>query len=279
MRITSYLLVLALVACGGKKEEAPAPAPGSGSTGAPAAAALQIFVNDQQVATVDAAKLATWPRLDTLVPTEARRLGTWEIVYLKGTKASELPRPSTSYPDMVPAVFPADNGSAAFGMFDPVELAKKGKPGLRQTDLTEIRIKVATGGGRGQNDDGGGGGGADPQKLVITVKQKSGTTQFTGPQLLALPREGAPGNEDQKGWRLTKVLDAVGIKKFERLVLTDAAGLNLTLDRKDFDDKTTIPFIKLNKQGALRFRIFKKQGEGWNPTGDLRALTGIEVLK
>jgi len=277
--MTSYLLALALLACGGKKEEAPAPPPGSGSAPAPPAAALEIFVNDTSVAKLDAAKLASWPRLDTLVPTEARRLGTWEIVYLKGSKASELPHPSMSYPDMVPAVFPAENGSPAFGMFDPVELAKRGTPGLRQTDLTEIRIKIATGGGRGQNDDGGGGGGADPTTLVITVKQASGTTKFTGTQILALPREGAPGNEDQKGWRLTKILDAAGVKKYERLVLSDAAGLNLTLDKKDFDDKSTIPFIKLNKQGALRFRIFKKQGEGWNPTGDLRALTGIEVVK
>jgi hypothetical protein len=59
-------------------------------------------------------------------------------------------------------------------------------------------------------------------------------------------------------------------------VLTDAGGTSLTLDRKDLDDKT-VPFVKLNKSGALRFRLLKKTGDGWNPAGDLRALTSIEA--
>ena len=83
------------------------------------------------------------------------------------------------------------------------------------------------------------------------------------------------GGGDAKGWQLVTVLDAAGIKHFDKLLLTDAAGLTLTLEHKDFDGKTTIPFIKLNRQGALRFRIFKKQGDGYQATGDLRALTSI----
>jgi len=50
----------------------------------------------------------------------------------------------------------------------------------------------------------------------------------------------------------------------------------LLLDKKDLDDNT-IPFIKLNKQGSLRFRVLKKAGEGWNTSGDLRGLTVIEA--
>ena len=42
-------------------------------------------------------------------------------------------------------------------------------------------------------------------------------------------------------------------------------------------DLTT--FVKLNRQGSLRFRIYKQQGEGWTPGGDLRELISIEVLK
>jgi hypothetical protein len=92
----------------------------------------------------------------------------------------------------------------------------------------------------------------------------------------AVPREPMPGNPDQKGWRLSALLTAAGVSRFQRLVLRDASGANLTLDKKDLSE-TSIPFIKLNKQGALRFRVFKKAGGGWDPTGDLRGLVSIDV--
>jgi hypothetical protein len=262
--------------CGGDKTATPAPA-GSGS--APSAtppASVQIFVNTTSVATIPVAQLASWPRLDTLVPTAVRRLGTWENVTLQGaqSKPIEVPRPSTTYPDMVPALFPS-GGGVAFGMFDPVELAKKGQPALRQDNVTAIRITIAQDGGRGQNDDGGATGG-DPTKLVVTVTTPAGTTRLTGEKILALPREPMPGNADQRGWRLTALLEAAGIKSYQRLVLTDATGANLTLDRKDVND-ASIPFVKLNRQGALRFRVFKKVGDGWNPGSDLRGLISIDA--
>ena len=65
--------------------------------------------------------------------------------------------------------------------------------------------------------------------------------------------------------------------KYGKLVLIDAAGTSLTIAKTDFDDKTTIPFIKLNRQGSLRFRMLKKQGDGWQYAGDLRALSTIKV--
>jgi hypothetical protein len=256
----------------------PPPTPGSAAAAAPApSAGVEIFINDTSIATIQPAQIAGWPRLDSLVPGDVRKLGTWELVTLQGAKPKpvELPHPSASYPDMVPAIFPGDGGAPAFGMFDAVELARKGKAALREDRISAIRIKVAQGGNRGQNDDGGGAA-ADPTKLVVTVKTPTGTTTLTGEKLLALPREAQPGNPDQKGWRLQALLDAAGVKSYEHLVLSDATGTNLTLDRKDLD-ATTVPFIKLNKQGALRLRVLKKAGDGWNPAGDLRALTSIEV--
>jgi hypothetical protein len=250
----------------------------AGAQGAPSApGGVAIFVNDAQVATVTAEKIANWPRLDTLVPEEARRLGTWEMVALQGAaaKPAELPHPSTGYPDMVPAVFPGASGGVSFGMFDPVELAKRGKPALREDHVQAIRIKVAMGGGRGQNDDGGGGGG-DPTKLVLTFRMATGATTLSGDKLLALPREPMPGNPDQKGWRLTVLLDAAGVKDYQRLVLTDVSGANLILERKAITD-ASVPFVRLNKQGALRFRVMTKTGDGWTPSGDLRGLTTIDV--
>jgi hypothetical protein len=271
-------LALALAACSRDKPAPVAEASGSARSASPAApAGVEIFVNDTSVGSIAPAQIAGWPRLDTLVPADARKLGTWELVSVQGPRAkpSELSHPSTSYPDMVPALFPGDGGAPAFGMFDAVELARKGKAALREDHVTAIRIKVAQGGGRGQNDDGGGGGG-DPTKLVITVKTPSGTTSLTGEKLLSLPREPTPGSPDQKGWRLQALLDAAGVTTYSRLVLTDASGANLILDRKDLSD-TSVPFIKLNKQGVLRLRVLKKAGDGWNPAGDLRGLVAIEA--
>jgi hypothetical protein len=291
MRSSLCLLVPALAvaavtlggACSGDKTASAPPAPaGSAASAAPApapAAAVEIFINETSVAKIDAAHLAGWPRLDTLVPADVRKLGTWEAVAFQSTSAGVTPavisHPSASFPDMVPAIFPGEGGGAAFGMFDPVELARKGKPARREDHLTAIRIKVAQGGNRGQNDDGGDAA-ADPTKLVLTIKTPAGTTTLSGDKLLALPREPMPDNVDQKGWQLTKVLEAAGVKAYEHLVLSDVSGTNLTLERKDFDANTR-PFIKLNKKGSLRFRVLKKTGEGWNPSGDLRSLVTIEA--
>jgi hypothetical protein len=287
MRSTLCLLVPALAvvvvvttlggACSGDKTSSAPPAPARSAAPAAPAAAVEIFINETSVAKIDAAQLAGWPRLDTLVPADVRKLGTWEAVAFQSTSATPaaISHPSASFPDMVPAIFPGEGGAAAFGMFDPVELARKGKPARREDHLTAIRIKVAQGGNRGQNDDGGDAA-ADPTKLVLTIKTPAGTTTLSGDKLLALPREPMPDNVDQKGWQLTKVLEAAGVQAYEHLVLSDASGTNLTLDRKDFDANTR-PFIKLNKKGSLRFRVLKKTGEGWNPSSDLRSLVAIEA--
>jgi len=284
MRTSLCWLVVAAMACRGDKPASSPPAsgsaspagPGSGSA-APVVTTVDILVNDETAAKVSAAQLAGWPRLDSLVPAGARRLGTWELVTLQGAKPkpTEVPHPSGTYPDMVPAVFPGDGGAPAFGMFDPVELARHGKPALREDHITAIRIKLAAGGSRGQNDDSGGGGG-DPAALALAVKSPAGTTTLDSAKLLALPREPIPGTTDQKGWRLTKLLEAAGVTTFKHLVLTDATGTTLTLEKKDLDDGA-VPFVKLNKQGALRLRVLKKAGDGWTAAGDLRALSTIDV--
>ena len=282
---TWTLVVLALaVALGCSKDDTNARANEAAKTvptqpqPPPQPALLEIFVNDASVAKLTAQQVAAWPRLDTLVPVSARRLGTWQTVYVKGAaaKPAEVGHPSAQYPDLVPAVFPA-GGGAAFGMFDPVALAKHGAPSL-QMSAREIRIVVAQGAGRGEHESGEGGG-TDPMQLKITFKTPHGESTLDGAKLLAIPRETAPGDSDPRGWTLKTVLDAGGIKKFDRLLLTDASGTNLTLDKADFDPKSSVPYIKLNRQGALRFRIFKKQGDAWQPTGDLRGLVAIEVIK
>ncbi len=265
---------------GGSATQAPVgsatQAPIGSATQAPGS--IELFVDDVSVARVTAEQIAKWPRLDALVPEDARRLGTWQVVYLKGgsPKPVELARPSATYPELVPAVFPGETGAASFGMFDPVELAKHGTPGLRQDAIHEIRIKLSKE-GRGGEHQGGGGSEADPMKLVLTFKTAAGDKVLTGEKIMAIPRDSMPGNAETKGWPLTKLLTAAGITKYSKLVLIDAAGTSLNVAKTDFDDKTTIPFIKLNRQGSLRFRMMKKQGEGWQAAGDLRALATIKV--
>jgi hypothetical protein len=293
MRTPLCLFAIAALHATGCRGDKPAPAAqGSGSPGAGAGAgssvaatggpggpggSVELFVNDLTLGSVQPALIASWSRLDALVPGDARKLGTWELVTLASgkPKPTELAHPSSSFPDMVPAVFPGDGGAPAFGMFDPVELARKGKPAMREDHVTAIRIKIAQGGNRGQNDDGNAAA-ADPTQLVIAVKTAAGMSSLTGAQLLTLPREGTPGNPDQKGWRLATLLDAAGVKTFEHLVLSDASGTHLTLDKADVSD-TSVPFLKLNKAGVLRLKVYKKAGDGWNTAGDLRGLTAIEA--
>jgi hypothetical protein len=281
-----YSLLVIVVAAACSKESGSVPqGGGTGSagvgsaSGAPVVAfdGVEIFVDDASVAKVSRDQIAKWPRVDSLVPDDMRRLGTWDKVYLKGgtDKVAEIQRPSATYPEGVAALFPGQDGKPAFGIFDPVELAKKGKASLEQVALREVRIvrsKQARGG-----DHQGGGTGEDPMKLVLTIQTAGGEKKLTGEKILALPRESQPGHEETKGWPLTKLLDAAEVKKFTKLVLIDAAGTSVSIERKDFDDKNVVPFIKLNRQGSLRFRMMTKKGTGWQATGDLRALTTIKV--
>ena len=283
-------LALALLSGCGKKEkdDGGGTQPGSGSaSGATAGTAAKpvpapgthVFVDDKDVATVTAEQVASWPRLDTLVPEPARRLGKWQAIHLKTGKPTmtELDKPFEQHRDFVPALFPGEGGTVSFGMFDPVELGKKGKPAVREDGVVEVRIKLADD-GRGMNDHGTQAV-VDPQNIKLEVKTKAGAQTLTGEKLLAINRESMPGGGgDAKGWKLATILEAGGVKTWKKIVRLDEGGVTLIIENKDLDDKT-IPFVKLNRQGSLRFRIFKQQGDGWTPSGDLRALKSIEVLE
>jgi hypothetical protein len=269
---TRCIALVLLLACGHKDEPAVA---------IPAKPTLEIFVDNQSVARVDTSQLASWPRLDSLVPVKARRLGTWQDVSIKAAAESkQLHKPSDIYRDLVPVVYVGDDGTPAFGMFDPVDLANHGKPKLGEHGVSEIRITLAQGGGRGENESGEGGGG-DPTKLEIAIKTPTGESKLEGTKLLAIARQPMPGDDSKepRGWTLTTILDAAGIKKFKKIMLSDVSGQALSLEQADFDPNASVPFVKLNRAGALRVTVFKKQGEGWQRAGDLRGLASIEVLE
>ncbi len=284
MRTHAVVLALVLFGCSGKKDEetklTPEPAPvGSNPTAPPiSAGTVQLFIDDVAVAKVDLAAIKDWPRLDTLLPEAARRLGKWQAIATKGAKTAELVKPFETYRDYVPALFPGEGGTVSFGMFDPVELGKRGKPALREDAITEVRVKLDASGMRGGNDHAAAEV-IDPAKVELAIKTSTGEKKLTGVQLLELTREGMPGGGgDAKGWRLDTILTAAGVKTFEKLMLYDAGGTTLPLEKKDLD-ASTIPFIKLNRSGMLRFRLYKKQGDGYQSAGELKSLTRIEIVK
>ena len=279
------LVAVAAVACG--KDAATGTGSGSGSAAGSGSATpgskarvVSLYVDDQLVGNISPSELASYPRLDTLVPVSARRIGQWDDVEITGNdpKPTVLHRISDQHPDLVPALFSV-NGDISFGLFDPVELGKRGTPQIRQDGLKLIRIKLAQNNGRGEHEQGGGGG-ADPSELSIAIKTPKGESKLDGKTLLAIPRQPLPGETGEgRGWPLQLLVDAAGIKKFDKLVLTDSEGLTLELEKADFDPAKSVPYVKLNRQGSLRFTLFKKQGQGWQKGGDLRGLASIAVVQ
>lgn len=241
---------------------------------------VDIFVDDKPVGKIATDQVALWPRLDSLVPTSARRLGTWDTLSIKHAVGAptQLQKPSTAYPELVPVLFPGEGGAPSFGMFDAVELAKKGNPSLREDGVTEIRVVLSHNAGRGENDHQGGEA-VDPTKLELTIKSPTGDTNVTGIQLLGMKRTPPPGEEDAKGWPLSAILALGGVTKYQKIVVSDAKGNSLTLEKQDLDPNKSIPYVKLNRQGALRFIVYKKQGVSWQRGGDLRGLAHVEILK
>jgi hypothetical protein len=268
------LIVAVLLACGGKKkaETGGGSASGGGTGSAPAAVdddSVDIVVDGASVAKIAAKDLASYPRLDSLLPAEDRRLGTWDKLVFTAATAATLERPSQQHPDKVPVIY-AHGGKPAFGMFDPVELAKHGEPGFKVEGVKKIEITLSKV-ERGGQHQGSTGEGADPTQIVVKIGDK----QITGPEILKLPREPQPGNEDTKGWRVQQFLTAAGVTKFQTITLVDANGATVPLTKKELDGG--VAFIKLNKQGALRFRMYTKKGEGWEPGADLRSLVRIDI--
>lgn len=275
MRTLALVAVLAL-GCGGKKEERPAPSEPA-SAPAPVAGAVQLFVGDEAVGAADAARVADWPRLETLLPENARRLGKWESIATQGAKTSEITRPFETYRDYVPALFPGEGGSISFGLFDPVEYGKRGTPAVREDQITSLRVTIDADSLRGGNDHGSVEA-IDPAKLELVIQTPAGDKTVTGTQLLGIDRVPMPGGGgDATGWTLDILLGAAGVTDFQKLRLFDAGGTSLPLEKAELAD--AVPFIKLNRQGALRFRLYKKQGQGYQSAGDLRSLVKVEIVE
>ncbi|GEM_PF-3346420 len=283
MRIRLLLLVaIALSGCGGKKDEEKV-ATGSGTqVGSqlppPATSGVELLVGVKVEAVVDAAKVKDWPRLDSLLPEDARRLGKWQAIKITTAsgKVLDLEKPFETDRDKLPALFPSEGGGVSFGMFDPVELGKRGKPTLREDKIQKLAVILDEAGMRGGNDHQGGEV-VDPAHVKLKITTAKGSVELAGDKLLGIEREAMPGGGgDAKGWKLDTILAAADVKTYKKVTLLDANGTSVPLEKTEVT-ADSVPFIKLNRQGSLRFRLYKKQGEGWQSSGDLRSLVEIKV--
>jgi hypothetical protein len=282
MRIRLCLLVaIALSGCGGKKDEEKVATGSGAAVGSqlpPKANGVELFVGEQSAAVVDDAKVKDWPRLDSLLPEDARRLGKWQAIKITTAsgKVLDLEHPFETDRDKLPALFPSEGGGVSFGLFDPVELGKRGKPTLREDKIQKLAVILDEAGMRGGNDHQGGEA-VDPAHVKLKVTTAKGSVELSGDKLLGIEREAMPGGGgDAKGWKLQVILAAADVKDFKKLTLIDGGGASIPLEKSDLGADAA-PFIKLNRQGSLRFRLYKKQGDGWQSGADLRSLVEIKV--
>ena len=277
----SLLVTITLLGCGGKKSEEKV-ATGSGTQvgsqlAPPVASGVEVLVGTKVEAVVDEAKVKDWPRLDSLLPQDARRLGKWLAIKVTTTsgKVLDLEKPFETDRDKLPALFPSEGGGVSFGMFDPVELGKRGKPTLREDKIQRLAVMLDESSTRGGNDQGGEV--IDPASVKLKVTTAKGSVELAGEKLLGIEREAMPGGGgDAKGWKLDTLLAAADVKTYKKVTLLDAGGASIPLEKSEITAES-VPFIKLNRKGALRFRLYKKQGDGWQSSGDLGSLAEIRV--
>jgi hypothetical protein len=279
---------------------------------------VHLTLDGKGVANADKARAATWPRVAELMPINARDPQQWAAleVHTRAGRVTTLPAPAASQPGMSAALYPGADG-IDFAMFSADALAKHGTGSLVEHDVEEVRVRLTppapapgsdqgtdqgtdqgsdqgtgtgtaagAGGSGGNNGEGGGANRSDHPTLPdlagvsLTIKQKSGNVVIKGDDLAKIKTVTAPqGDTSTPGWDVATVLAAEKITPTAKLIVTDEGGTSVTLTAKQLDPKTDLAFMKVNKQGQIRFRLFEKNaGGGWDVAGELRGVTTIELL-
>lgn len=277
------LCVLALTAC--KKESSTKADPKTKVGG------VALTVDGKAVDTIDPGSASTYPPLAALLPSGKQNMDSWASIALTTADGATqtIDDPPAKQPGQVAGLFPSGAG-VGFGFFLPADLAKKGEPKWQVKGVVAIAVTTkgasgASAGGQGGGD--GAGGGAENSgdrptptaDLKITIDSAAGEVVFTGDKLVGLPVAHAPsGDTDTPGWTLDQVLKAAGVATPKGQVVVDGGeGANLILDPSDWDPAKAVLFIKLNRSGALRFRVFRKNGDAWEIGGELRGLDKVEI--
>lgn len=266
--------VVALVAC--KKEEAAAP---------PKAEPATITVDGKQVAAIDPGKAGAYPPLATLAGGDLEAWRSIEVVSKGGTETIE--EPATKHPGLVAALYP-EAGGVALGFFAPEDAAKQGKPQWSVAGVTAVRVttgpkpEMATGGQGGGDGAGGGEEGERPpltaETKIVVVAADGAKTTIDGGQIAKLPTSTAPiGDTDTPGWTLGQLIELAGAEPTGKVIVYGSEGANLILEPADFDPAKATAFIKLNRSGQMRFRLFRKAGSTYDIAGELRGIDKIEL--
>ncbi len=275
------------------KHDRAAPAPHAISA-TPAPAAVTILVDEH--ALTSSVMLGRNPRPLTELVTGAPALDTWlalEAIDSVGkvhttmtparTQAGKVPMLAMTT-DGVEVGFGAPGGTgplaeAVFGV-TRVTIKVQGDKGAIAAQVGAQAGDHGTGDSGGQREHADEGRPSAGPDLKIAITGASGESEFTGDRLAALPVIKAPsGDTETPGWSLIDVLAAVGIDKPQVVHLTDGEGATLRLDASDFDPTKVVLYLKLNRSGVIRFRVFRRVGETWEVGGELRGITKIQVLK
>ena len=87
------------------------------------------------------------------------------------------------------------------------------------------------------------------------------------------------GDTETTGWDVASLLHDLDIPLTAKVIVTDKSGASVTMTKAELDPAKSVAFMKLNRSGNLRFRLFQKnKGGGWNIAGELRGVTTIELL-
>jgi hypothetical protein len=304
--LVACVAVTALIAAPGCKKHNGGKGVGGGKSGDPAAipsgpGIVQILLDGKPVAGVGAEAAAKWAPITDLLPGTGKDAKTWQAleIHTAAGRVTTMPEPGATQPGLVAAIFPGKDG-VDFGMFTPDELARHGTPKLVETNVTDVRVKLGAapaapagsgsgssgshgggdGEGSGANRTASGGSGPDLSGLKLTIKQKSGDVEVTGDDLGKIDRVVPPiGDTETQGWDVAAVLASRKLKPTAKVVITDESGTTVTMTAAQFDPKKDLAFMKVNKQGQIRFRLFEKNAAGaWDVAGELRGVTTIELL-
>jgi hypothetical protein len=257
--------------------------------------AVKLIIDGKPAGAIDAAAAARWVPLAQLVPAAARDTARWAAleVHTAGGRATTMPEPASTQPGLIAALFPGKSG-IDFGMFTPEALTQHGTPKLVETGVVDVRVTMAAAGatadgsgGSGGGDGEGGGANRDAHRdrpgldgVKLTIKQAGGDRVVTGDELGKVAKVAPPvGDTETTGWDVASLLHDLDIPLTAKVIVTDKSGASVTMTRAELDPKKSVAFMKLNRSGDLRFRLFQKnKGGGWNIAGELRGVTTIELL-
>ncbi len=279
--IVAAACLIAVTAC---KKDADKSGQGA-ATAAVASAQVVVLVDGKEVATVDPGRAAQYPPIGAMLPAGARDPQSWATIEVAPRTGEPRPIGTDEQTGRIAALY-AEPGGIGFGMFTPEELSRKARPTLAVSGVAEVRVTLKKKVAGGAGDSGGGGGDHEhtderprpTADLKIKIRSAAGEVEFTGDKLEAIPTVTAPiGDTETQGWTIPAILEASGVKPVGRLFIEGEEGASLLLEESDLDPAKVMLYVKLNRQGQLRFRIFRKTGEVWDVGGELRGIYSIEV--